>query len=135
MNKQFGIGLLVVGCVGLIGIGALIDAIGGVTIRTNIAPDMTALTVFDPLLPGTYARPTWAVAQDSIPKEVDLVLRTMSRAYVLVRTKFSFGNARIQIPCDVVAGSARLELLGRQDHEVISSVAVEILPPGPDCVR
>ena len=135
MNRQFGIGLLVVGCLGLVGVGALIDAIGGVTVRTNVAPDTTALTVFDPLLPGTFVKPTWTVGKDSSNKEVELMLTTEAKDYSLVHTKFIFGGARIQVPCDVAAGSARLELVGQQDRDVISSVAVEILPPGPDCVR
>lgn len=135
MNKRFRIGLLVAGCVGLIGIGALIDAIGGVTVRTNIAPDTTALSVFDPLLPGTFIKPTWTVIEDSVNKEVELMLVTEAQTYTLARTTFKAGSARIQIPCDIVSGNARLELVGEQDGDVISSVAVEILPPGPDCVR
>lgn len=135
MNRQFGIGLLVAGCLGLVSVGALIDAIGGVTVRTNIAPDTTALTVFDPLLPGTFVKPTWTAQKDSSNKEVELMLTTEAKDYSLVRTKFIFGTARIQIPCDIASGNARLELSGQQEGEVISSVAVEILPPGPDCVR
>lgn len=135
MNKQVGIGLLVAGCVGLLGIGIIIDAVGGVSIRTNIALDTMALTVFDPLLPGASVKPTWTVAKDSINRTVELVLVTQTKEYMLVHTNFSFGNARILVPCDVVSGKARLELVGQQNRDVISSVSVEILPPGPDCVR
>lgn len=135
MNRQFGIGLLVGGCFGLVGVGTLIDAIGGVTVRTNIAPDNTALAAFNPLLPGATVKPTWTVAKDSVNKEVELILVTEVKDFSLVRTKFIFGGARIQVPCDIASGNARLELVGQQDSDVISSVAVEILPPGPDCVR
>ena len=135
MNRQVGIGLVVAGCVGLIGVGALIDVTGGVTIRASVAPDTVALTVFDPLLPGTGVKPTWTVAKGSAKKEVELMLITEARDYVVVRTKFIFGNTRIQVPCDIAPGNARLELVGQQDGDVISSVAVEILSPGPDCVR
>ncbi len=135
MNKRVGIGLLAAACVGLIGVGALIDAIGGVTVRTNIASDAVALTVFDPLLPGTQVRPTWTVVAGSVNRDVEIVLVTTSKDYPLVRTKLLFGNTRATLPCDLIAGNARLELIGQQDREVISSVAVDILPAGPDCVR
>ena len=135
MTKQLGIGLLVTGCVALLGIGIIIDVVGGVSIRTNIAPDMAALTVFDPLLPGTFVKPTWTVAKGSVQRTVELVLVTQTKKYRLVHTNFSFGNARMRIPCNIVPGKARLELVGKQSRDVISSVSVEILPPGPDCVR
>lgn len=135
MNKQLGIGLIIAGCAALLGIGIIIDAVGGVTIRTNIAPDTTALTVFDPLLPGAFVKPTWTTMKDSVHRAVELVLVTQVKEYLLVRTNFSFGNARISVPCDIVSGSARLALVGQQSGDVISSVSVEILPPGPDCVR
>lgn len=135
MNKQLGIGLIIAGCVALLGIGIIIDAVGGVSIRTNIAPDTTALTVFDPLLPGASVKPTWTTMKDAVHRAVELILVTQIKEYHLIRTSFSYGNARILVPCDVTPGSARLELVGQQSGDVISSVSVEILPPGPDCVR
>lgn len=135
MNSKVGIGLLVTGCVGLIGVGALIDAVGGVTIRTSVAPDTVALAVFDPLSPGTQVNPTWSVAKDSPNKEIELVLITQTKEYLLVHASFISGTARVVIPCELVSGSARLELVGQQNRNVISSVPVKILPPGPDCVR
>lgn len=135
MNSNVGIGLLIVGCIGLVGIGALIDATGGVTVRTNIAPDSVALTVFNPLSPGALSNPTWSVVKNSLNKEVELVLITQTKEHSLVHGSFISGTARVVIPCDVVSGKARLELIGQQNRNVLSSVPVEILPPGPDCVR
>lgn len=135
MNKRARTGFLMVACIGLIGVGALIDAIGGIAVRTNIAPDTALLTVFDPLLPGSIVSSAWNVSEGETKKEVALVLVTPTQDFTLIHTSFVTGNARILIPCEVLPGNARLELVGEEQRNVISSVAVEILPPGPDCVR
>lgn len=135
MNRQVGGVLVIVGCLALVGVGALIDATGGVTIRTNIAPDITGLTVFDPLLPGTHVKPSWTVTKGVANREVELVLVTEEKEYSLARTKFNVGSGLIVIPCELAGGNVRIELIGQQDRDVISSIEVEVLPPGPDCVR
>lgn len=135
MNKSVFIGLVIGGCLLLAGAGELIDITGGITIRTHVAPDEVALTIFNPLLPGVSVRPTWTVFKNAPAKEIELVLSTQTQEYSLAHTKFLFGNTRAIVPCDALAGDARLELVGQHDRDVISSVGVEILPPGPDCVR
>lgn len=135
MNKGLGIGLLLVGCVGLVGVGVLIDLVGGITARTNIAPDTVALTVFDPLLPGASVRPSWNVAKDSFNKDVEVVLVTQAKDYSLAHTPFTLGSSHVQVPCDIASDKARFELVGQQNRDVLSSVGVKILSPGPDCVR
>jgi len=135
MNRQVGIALTVVSCLALVGIGALVDVVGGVTVRTNVAPDTVSLTVFDPLLPGAVVTPTWTVASTDVKRPVLLVLVTATKEYTLAQTNFFAGRVRAQVPCDIAAGDARLELVGEQEGDRISSVAVEVLSPGPDCVR
>lgn len=135
MNKQAGITLIIVSCAALVGVGALIDAVGGVTIRTNVGPDKAQLTVYEPLLPGTQVRPTWTVSEGDVNREVKLLLITEGRDYTLVSSPFRAGGALVVIPCGIVGEKGRLELVGAQDRGVISSVAVEFLPAGPDCVR
>lgn len=118
----------------LISIGLLIDRVGGIGIRTDDVASPVSLSFSQPLLPGVPLTIRWqGDMQDNLAVTMQLVAQ--DQTYAIGNGKLLSGSARVSIPCTVVPGEARLELLDTSTQGILAVSPVEVASPGPDCIR
>ena len=134
MNKTFQYISLGVSTAFLIGIGLVIDRIGGYGIRTDDVSSSVVLSVSQPVLPGVPLTVRWQGNQE---RDIDVTLRLISGEEVLV---LGTGGLLVEampvvFPCALPPAPFRLELIDTTNRAILGVMPVSILPPGPDCVR
>ena len=120
--------------VAVIGIGLIIDRVGGVGIRTDDISSHVSLSISQPLLRGVPLMIRWQGNQEE-NLMVMMQLVSEHETLPLESGKLSAGFLRITIPCALSSLSARLELVESSSSAILAFSPVTLFPPGPDCVR
>lgn len=130
---------VVIGIIVLIGVGYLANRVGNIAARgVRDGTRVITLTVSQPIVPGVGVSVRWdtALGQEAVP----VTMRARSRAgeAVVGQGEFAAGQGLIHIPCAMGGQEISLALYAApagQTAQLLASVAAEVLPAGPDCLR
>lgn len=134
MNTTLTYVSLSIGALLLIGIGLIVDRVGGFAIRTDDVSSSISLSFSQPSLRGVPLTIRWQGQQQG-NFAVTMQLISPSGTVVLGSGKLFSGSMHITIPCALPESPARLELIDTSTRAILASSPIDILPPGPDCVR
>lgn len=129
----------VLGAVGLTGLGYLANQVGGIAIRgVGDTAGQVTLEVSAPAILGVDTVVHWSTARQASESKVNVAVRTLSGEQVVGEALLSDGQVTVQIPCNVGTDRATIVLnaideLGNE--QLLVWREVEVLPPGPDCLR
>lgn len=134
MNKIFQYVSLSVSAVFLIGIGLILDRIGGYGIRTDDVSSSVILSFSQPVLPGVPFALRW---QGDDSQNIGVTLRLMSEEepIVLGESELFAQSMSVVFPCTLPSAPFRLELVDTINGAILGVSPISILPPGPDCVK
>lgn len=134
MTKSFQYTLLGVSAAILLGIGLIIDRIGGYGIRTDDVSASVTLFVPAPVLLGVPFTVRW---EGDYNQNVGVTLRLISEhePLVLGNGDLLIGSQTALLPCTLPPSPFRLELIETTSRAILGVSSLETLPPGPDCVR
>jgi hypothetical protein len=134
MNKTLQYISLGMGAILLVGIGFIVDRVGGFEIRTDDVSSSISLVFSQPLLRGVPLTIRWEGQQEeNIPVTMRLVSTGTTVSFG--SGKLFAGSMRITVPCTLPSDTGRLELLDASNQALLASSSVDILSAGPDCVQ
>lgn len=119
----------------LVGVGVLVDRFGYVEIRTNNSDRAITLSVLNPILLGVPVLVRWQGHEEMQDRAIELRMVHAQETVSFGITPLVAGLARIHVSCTSSLTPARIELVEQATGAILASAAVELLPPGPDCVR
>lgn len=133
MNKSIQYVSLGIGAVFLVGIGFILDRVGGYGVRTDDVSSSMTLSFSEPALLGVPHYVQWqGNEQTNIGVELYVVSKEETR--VLGTGQLLFGGMFITIPCSFTNPPFRLELKNTITGAILGVSEIDTLPPGPDCV-
>jgi hypothetical protein len=132
MKKIFQYVSLSLAGVALIGIGLILDRVGGYGIRTDDVSSSVVLSVPQPVLPGVPFTVRW----DGDIQHIGVTLRFVSEQESLLLGEASLVDQAMSIvlPCGLPPAPYRLELIDVTNRSILGVSSLEVLPAGPDCV-
>lgn len=134
MNKLLQFALWAFGAIALVGVGFIVDRVGGFEIRTDDVSSPISLVVSQPIVRGVPLVVRWEGQQrENIAVSMRVV--TSGGTIVLGGGKLLTGSMRITIPCTLPSDIARLELTDDTSHALLASSSLQLLPAGPDCIQ
>ncbi|MEK7500321.1 MAG: hypothetical protein AAB649_07025 [Patescibacteria group bacterium] len=118
----------------LVGIGFILDRVGGFGIRTDDVSSSATLSVSEPALLGVPQYVHW---QGSDTANIGVLLRIVSKqeTRVLGEGELLAGGMVVTIPCSFSDPPFRLELKNTVTGALLGVSEIDTFPPGPDCVR
>ncbi len=133
MTKALQYVSLALGAVLLVGIGFIVDRVGGFEIRTDDVSSSISLSLSQPVVRGVPVTIRWEGQQkENLAVAMRLVAATETVS--LGSGKLFTGSMRVTVPCTLPSDIARLELSDANSHALLASSSVRILPAGPDCL-
>lgn len=119
----------------LVGVGVLVDRFGYVEIRTNNSERAITLSIPNPILLGVPVVVRWQGHEEMQDRAVELRIVHAQETVSFGATSLVSGLARIHVSCTSLLAPARIELVEQTTEAILASAAIDLLPPGPDCVR
>lgn len=124
---------VVLGLIIFLLVGVLAGKVGGVAIRKQSAiMSNVILSVSEPMMRGVPVRIEWIVGQ-MVDRPVNIFYRENGRETQIGQARWQDGRAVIQVPCSI-GGVGTLLIRQVSGGQMITSLAVELAPPGPECV-
>ncbi|MDA1168972.1 MAG: hypothetical protein O3A36_01380 [bacterium] len=134
MNTKVQYFLLGISAIFLVGIGFILDRVGGFGIRSDDVSSSMTLSFSEPALLGVPYYVRW---QGDEQVNIGVILRLVSKeeSYVFGLGQLLVGGMFITIPCSLTEPPFRLELKNAITGALLGVSEIDTLPPGPDCVQ
>ena len=134
MNKKTHYTSLGISVFLLLGIGLALDRVGGLSIRTDDSTSSVNLSFSEPAVVGVPLLVRW---QKEGSANIGVALRLVSgeHTHLLGEGQFLEGAMTITLPCQLSPAPYRLELFDVLNDALLGVQEIQVLPPGPDCVR
>ncbi len=133
-KKKFQYISLGISAVLLIGIGLILDRIGGFGIRTDDIYSPITLTFSEPMLVGVPVTVRWDTAlQSNIGVSMRLI--TKNDTVHLGEGEMLDGSMAVELPCMLPPAPLRLELTDTTTSAMLAVSSVTTISAGPDCIR
>jgi len=118
----------------LVAVGYLADVVGNIGIRRVGPSEPIQMNMSLPVIPGAPVQVRWSLP-DSFPDQaITIGLRAAGGDILLAQGNLSDEKLVIVVPCKSEVEDASIVMQSQISAETISWLAVEIMPPGPDCV-
>ncbi len=120
---------------GAIVLMALAIGAGNIEIRRVRSGNDIVVVLSEPVVPGVGTVVRWEALAGLPNQPVEFRIRDTVAEQSFGQARLRDGKATVFFPCTIASGSANLLMVSVSTGALLHQTPVDLLPPGPDCLR